>query len=292
MKRISTIILLAAFIAAGNGFAQSVEEILKNHAEWAEFLNETPPTTLCVNLNKTTTENVISMLQEENFSVERSVLPTALLTTSVGKYSKVIDQHYAHVQDETSQLVSLLTTTGGESIFDFCAGNGGKSLAISSMTMNKKILHAYEKYEANRAVLKRRCDDYGANVVVEESPSEKVYDVVFVDAPCSGLGAARRNPEAKYIQEAGDLPQTQRSILQQAARNVKEGGMLLYAVCTITPEETTQVIEDFLSEDEFSESWLTQQPYQRFLQRRANGAFTSLPRGDLFFLSILHKQKK
>ncbi len=266
-----------------------VASILKDHAEWAEFLNETPPTTLCVNFNKTTTDNVISLLQEDSLAVEQSVLPTAMLTTSEGKYSRAVKQHYAHVQDETSQLVSHLTASFGESVFDYCAGNGGKSLAIASLTYNKKNLYAFEKNESKRAILRRRCDEYGAHVVVEENLSQKLFDVVLVDAPCSGLGAARRNPEAKYIQGAEDFPATQHSILSQAARNVTEGGILLYAVCTITPEETSKVIEKFLSDDAFKPAGFSQYPYEKFLLKDAYGAYTTIPRGDLFFLSVLQK---
>ncbi len=267
-----------------------VARILKDHAEWAEFLNETPPTTLCVNFNKTTTDSAMTMLQAESLSVERSVLPTALHTTSVGKYSKVVEQRYAHVQDETSQLVSHLTASLGESVFDYCAGNGGKSLAIASLTCNKKNIHAYEMNDSKRAILRRRCDEYNAHVIVDETVSEKQFDVVLVDAPCTGLGAARRNPEAKYVQESGDLPKAQLSILKQAAIHVKEGGMLLYAVCTVTPEETTQVVETFRSDDAFTVGWFSHQPLEKFLRKGTQGAFTSLPRGDLFFLSVLHKE--
>ncbi len=267
-----------------------VAGILQDHAEWADFLNETPPTTLCVNFNTTTTENAMTMLQKESLSVERSVLPTALHTTSLGKYSTVVEQHYAHVQDETSQLVSHLTASLGESLFDYCAGNGGKSIAIASLTHNKKKLYAYEKNESKRAILRRRCDEYNANVIIEETPTEKQFDVILVDAPCTGLGAARRNPEAKYIQGAGDLPKTQLLILKQAAVQLKEGGMLLYAVCTVTPEETTQVVETFLSDGAFKVGWFSHQPFEKFLMKGNQGAFTSLPRGDLFFLSVLQKE--
>lgn len=267
-----------------------VADILKDHAEWAGFLNETPPTTLCVNFNKSTMDEVISMLQQEKLPTERSILPTALLTTSISKYSKVIQQRFAHVQDESSQLVSFLATSLGESIFDFCAGNGGKSLAIASITKNGKNLHAYEINAAKRTTLKQRCNEYDAKVMVEDHPSGKKYDLVLVDAPCTGLGAARRNPEAKYIEHAGDLPQTQLSILKQAARNVKEGGVLFYAVCTITPEETTQVIQAFLKNDGFFHSWFDDHPYKRLLLRNNHGSFSALPRGDLFFLSVLRKK--
>ncbi len=269
-----------------------VADILKDHADWTEYLNETPPTTLCVNLNKRTLDEVLCMLQQENIPAERSILPTALLTSSVSKYSTIIQQRFAHVQDESSQLVSFLAASFGDSIFDFCAGNGGKSLAIASMTKNTKNLHAYEMNAAKRTTLKRRCNEYNADVIVIDHPPKEKYDLVLVDAPCTGLGAARRNPEAKYVQSAGGLPQTQLSILKQAARNVRENGLLFYVVCTITPEETAQVIHTFLQDDGFTLTWFADHPYPKFLLRDTSGAFSTLPRGDLFFLSLLKKEKK
>jgi len=266
-----------------------VADILKDHGDWAEYLNETPPTTLCVNFNKSTTEDVISMLRQQSQPAERSLLQTALLTTSVSKYSKVIQERYAHVQDESSQLVSFLAASLGGSIFDFCAGNGGKSLSIASMTQNKKKLYAYEINATKRTTLKQRCSEYNANVIVEDNLPKKKFDLVLVDAPCTGLGAARRNPEAKYIDGVGDFPETQISLLSQAAAQVKPGGFLFYAVCTITPEETSHVIESAMNANGFSFQPLEDFQYIKYLMKENYGFFTALPRGDLFFISVLKK---
>ena len=105
-----------------------VANVLKDLGDWAEFLNEKPPTTLCVNFNKTTIENVICMLQEESLAAEQSLLTTALLTTSISKYSKVVQERYAHVQDENSQLISLLTSSLGSHFLIFVRGMAGKVL--------------------------------------------------------------------------------------------------------------------------------------------------------------------
>jgi 16S rRNA (cytosine967-C5)-methyltransferase len=267
-----------------------VADILKNHEEWAEYLNEKPPTTLCVNFNKSTIDDVISILQQESLPVERSLLTTAILTSSNSKYSKVIKLRFAHVQDESSQLVSLLATTFGESIFDYCAGNGGKCLSIASITKNKKKLYAYEINIAKRTTLKRRCIEYNANVTIVDNPFEKKYDIVLVDAPCTGIGAARRNPEAKYVENPSSLPQTQLSILKQAAENVNSDGILFYAVCTMTPEETTQVIQTFVDEKEFNPHPFGHFPHKEFLLKNKYGAFSNIPRGDVFFISVLKKE--
>jgi 16S rRNA (cytosine967-C5)-methyltransferase len=264
-----------------------VASILQGHEEWAAYLNTTPPTSLCVNYNKSSPDEVITILTQENLPVERSILPTALRSTSASKYSMAVKQRFAHVQDESSQLVSFLTTSQGHSIFDFCAGNGGKSLAIASMTKNGKTLHAFETNASKRVTLKRRCDEYDAAVLVEDQPSGKQYDLVLVDAPCSGLGAARRNPEVKYIDTIDSYPGTQLSILTAAAENVKQGGLLFYAVCTITPEETAQVIQTFLKKNTYTVLPVEHLPYKEYLHQTANGAFTVLPHGDLFYLSLL-----
>jgi len=268
-----------------------VAHVLKNHEELAEFLNEKPPTTLCINFNKSTVDEIMNMLHQETLPAERSLLRTAIITSSISKYSNVIQQHLAHVQDESSQLVSLLTTTLGESIFDYCAGNGGKCLAIASITKNGKKLYAYEMNSIKRTTLKRRCIDYNANVTIEDSLSKKKYDTVLVDAPCTGLGAARRNPEVKYIESPGNLPQTQLSILNKAAENVNTGGTLFYVVCTMTPEETTQVIQTFMKNKGFTLLSFTDVAYKEYLLRDKYGAFTNLPQGDVFFLSILKREQ-
>jgi len=266
-----------------------VARLLKDHEGWAEYLNETPPTTLCVNLNRSTMEQVLSMLHQENLPAKRSVLQTAVHTSSVSKYSAVIHGRYAHVQDEGSQLISQIAVSLGSSLFDFCAGNGGKSLAIASMTQNHKTLHAYEINSAKRTTLKQRCIQYAANVTIEDNVPKRFFDVVLVDAPCTGLGAARRNPEAKYVDGAGDLPRTQMSLLSQAAANVIPGGFLFYAVCTITPEETSHVIETIMNKNGFSLIRIEDLPNHQYLQKTSNGFFSMLPKGDLFFISVLKK---
>jgi 16S rRNA (cytosine967-C5)-methyltransferase len=266
-----------------------VADFLKDHEDWVRFLNEPPPTTLCVNFNRSSMDAVISILQKEGLPAQRSILPTAVQSNSSSKYSDVIQRRFAHVQDESSQLVSFYAASLGMSLFDLCAGNGGKSLALASMTKNKKKISAYEMNDGKRTTLRRRCDEYDARVIVEEQPSGKTYDLVLVDAPCSGLGAARRNPEIKYIETVGSHPQTQLSILQQAAEYVKDDGMLFYAVCTVTPEETTQVIQTFVKDNAFAIAGWDGLPYQEHLLKNDFGAYTTLPHGDLFFLSLLKK---
>jgi len=264
-------------------------KILKKRESLAKYLNERPPTTLCANLNKSNTTEIIKILSEEKLHATQSKLETAVLTTSNGRYSSAIKNRYAHVQDESSQLISYLAVNLGDSILDFCAGNGGKSLSIASITRNNKTLYAYDINPKKRDAIKQRCIEYNANLVVEDKPPKKKFDVILVDAPCTGIGAARRNPEAKYVEGAGDFPQIQLDILEDAAHMVNDDGVILYSVCTITPEETKEVVENFSKQNQFKIIGLKNSPYSKLLIKNKYGAFTNVPGGDLFFVSILQK---
>ncbi len=267
-----------------------VANILKDKLEWARYLNEKPPTTLCVNQNKSSKAEVMETLEKEKMSVGLSKLETAVLTTSIGKYSSVIKNRCAHVQDESSQLISYITVNLGDKILDFCAGSGGKSLSMASITKNKKTLHAYEINAKKRMTLEQRCREYDANVLVEEDVPDKMFDVVLVDAPCTGIGAARRNPEAKYVEGSGDFPEIQLKILEEAAKKVIDDGSLIYSLCTFTPEETEGVIKLFSKTSGFKVAKANDFGYPNLLLKSKYGAFTNVPNGDIFFVSILRKE--
>ncbi len=166
------------------------------------------------------------------------------------------------VQDEGSQLLAcLVQPKRGETIVDFCAGAGGKTLALGAQMANKGQIYAFDISDKRLANLKPRAIRAGLdNIRIERIDSEhdnrlrKLYgkaDRVLVDAPCSGLGTLRRNPDLKYRQSAGSLDnllQQQYGILQAASELVRAGGRLVYATCSILPEENGQQIERFLSE--------------------------------------------
>jgi len=268
-----------------------VAKILEDKLKWAKYLNEKPPTTLCVNLNKSNKSEAIKTLKKENMPVTQSKLETAVITTSIGRYSSLIKDGYAHVQDESSQLIAYIAVAFGDKILDFCAGSGGKSLSMASITRNKKILHAYDINVKKKAALEQRCMKYDAKVLIEAEIPDKVFDVVLVDAPCSGIGAARRNPEAKYIDGAGNFPKIQLEILMEAAKKVIDGGSLIYSLCTFTPEETEGVTKQFLKTSDFKVTKIYDFNYSDLLLKNKYGAFTNVPNGDIFFVSILIKDK-
>ena len=170
------------------------------------------------------------------------------------------------VQDEGSQLLAQITgAKRGEMVVDFCAGAGGKTLALGALMRNTGRLYAFDISEKRLAKLKPRLARSNLSnvhpVVIAHENDAKVkrlagkIDRVLVDAPCSGLGTLRRNPDVKWRQtedSIGELNAKQISILNGAARLVKPGGRLVYATCSVLNEENEAIVTQFLaSHDEF-----------------------------------------
>lgn len=163
------------------------------------------------------------------------------------------------VQDEGSQLLALLLDAKrGEMVVDFCAGAGGKTLAIGAQMRNTGRLYAFDVSAHRLEALKPRLARSGLSNVhpaaLAHERDERVkrlagkIDRVLVDAPCSGLGTLRRNPDLKWRQDqkaVSELTEKQLSILTSAARMVKSGGRLVYATCSVLPEENERIAEAF-----------------------------------------------
>jgi 16S rRNA (cytosine967-C5)-methyltransferase len=163
------------------------------------------------------------------------------------------------VQDEGSQLLALLLDAKrGEMVVDFCAGAGGKTLAIGAQMRSTGRLYAFDVSAHRLEALKPRLARSGLSNVhpaaLSHERDERVkrlsgkIDRVLVDAPCSGLGTLRRNPDLKWRQDqnaVAELTEKQTAILASAARMVKSGGRLVYATCSVLPEENEQIAEAF-----------------------------------------------
>jgi 16S rRNA (cytosine967-C5)-methyltransferase len=160
------------------------------------------------------------------------------------------------LQDINSQAVGLLCAPQpGETWWDACAGEGGKTMHLSDLMENKGLIWASDRAGWRLQHLKRRAGrakvfnyravpwDGGA-----KPPTKTKFDGVLVDAPCSGLGTWQRNPHARWTtqpQDVRELAQLQLQILSHAAPSVKPGGKLVYAVCTLTRAETTDLVSQF-----------------------------------------------
>jgi 16S rRNA (cytosine967-C5)-methyltransferase len=165
------------------------------------------------------------------------------------------------VQDEGSQLLALLLAPRrGEMVADFCAGAGGKTLALGALMHNTGRLYAFDVAEKRLANLRPRLARSGLSNIhpqlIANERDQKLkrlaqkFDRVLVDAPCSGLGTLRRNPDLKWRQtemDVAELSIKQGNILDAAAKLVKPGGRLVYATCSLLREENEAIAEAFLA---------------------------------------------
>ncbi|WP_142848161.1 RsmB/NOP family class I SAM-dependent RNA methyltransferase [Telmatospirillum sp. J64-1] len=227
-------------------------------------MRDEAPLDLRANTLKATREQAIAALAAEGIEASPTKLsPLGLrLPARVSLMSlKAFRNGLVEVQDEGSQLVALLTGAApGHAVVDFCAGAGGKTLALAASMKNSGRLVACDVGEGriNRAQERlRRAGVHNVSTRVLSSESDKwvkraaqSYDRVLVDAPCTGTGTWRRNPDAKWRlkpETLADLTALQSRILDSAQRLVKPGGRLVYATCSILPAENEERVEAFLA---------------------------------------------
>ena len=161
----------------------------------------------------------------------------------------------AIVQDLASQCVGVICAPHpGERWWDACAGAGGKTLHLAAQMNNTGSILATDIRPAALRELERRVAETGTKIIrtqrIEFVPAGEIFDGVLVDAPCSGIGTGNRNPDMRWRTTAADVvarAATQRQLLTQVATHVRPGGVLVYAVCTITRTETLDVLSDFLA---------------------------------------------
>ena len=169
------------------------------------------------------------------------------------------------VQDEGSQIAALLSgAEPGTQVADVCAGGGGKTLALAALMQNKGQIFAYDVDGRRLAPIKERADRAGVRNLQIRTPMRTKdaledlrdrMDIVFVDAPCSGSGTWRRNPDSKWRLRPNALAkrlEEQRQALAMAAPLVKPGGKLIYVTCSVLPEENEDQVAAFVAESGFS----------------------------------------
>ena len=166
------------------------------------------------------------------------------------------------IQDEGSQLVSLLSgVKAGDQVLDLCAGGGGKSLALAAIMNNKGQIFAADNDARRLAPIHDRVTRAGVRNVQVRTPRDRamnigdlkaMMDIVLVDAPCTGTGTWRRNPDAKWRIRPGSLDmrvKEQREVIALGAQSVKPGGQLVYITCSLLPEENGDQVTAFLEEN-------------------------------------------
>ena len=228
-------------------------------------LNQQADVVLRVNTLKTTVENLQNELAD--LEIETEILkgyPNALKLKERGNVftTDAFKNGHFEVQDASSQRVAeILDAKPGMRVIDACAGAGGKSLHIATMMENKGQLIAMDIYESKLNELKRRARRNDIfNIETRVIDSTKVIkklidkaDKVLIDAPCSGLGVLKRNPDSKWKLQPeflDNIRATQKELLDSYSRMVKPGGQLVYATCSILPSENEKQVKAFLAREE------------------------------------------
>ncbi len=228
----------------------------------ASALNQPAPVDLRVNTIKAKREEVQTRLAREGFLCE----PTPYSSIGLRRedrapmfHTQCFKEGLFEVQDEGSQLLSLmLEPKRQEMVVDFCAGAGGKTLHLGALMANAGTVYAFDVSAKRLEKLKPRLKRSGLNnlrvVAISHERDARVQrlkgkiDRVLVDAPCSGTGTLRRNPDIKWRDiDLPELTATQKRILTAAAELVKPGGRLVYATCSLLREENDEIVEEFLA---------------------------------------------
>lgn len=241
-----------------------IEAQYEDAAELYPSMQEGAPLDLRVNLLKASRDEVLEELRANGveayatpFSPDGLRLPTkpGLTQWAVYKDGKV------DVQDEGSQLIArLLTPRRREMVCDFCAGAGGKTLALGALMRSTGSLYAFDVNEKRLAGLTPRMRRAGLSnvhpIAIRGEDDQRVrrlngkFDRVLIDAPCTGTGTFRRNPDLKWRLSPSELERInaiQKSVLEHASRLVKAGGRLVYATCSVLKRENQDVVEAFLA---------------------------------------------
>ena len=257
-------------------------------------LNKQAEVILRTNTLNTTKEALQKELQDESIFTE--FIPNhsdalRLVERANVFRTEVFKKGYFEVQDASSQLVAeYLDVAPGMKVIDTCAGAGGKTLHLASFMKNKGQIIALDIYESKLKKLKIRArrnkvHNIDTRVIDSTKPIKKLYnkaDRVLIDAPCSGIGVLRRNPDSKWKLQPeflDNIKKVQQDILQQYSKMVKSGGKLVYATCSVLPSENQNQITEFL----VSESG------KDFKLIKDNKVFAHTSGFDGFYMALLEK---
>jgi 16S rRNA (cytosine967-C5)-methyltransferase len=225
--------------------------------------NEVPPYTLRVNRLKTTREQAMDELSHSGSDVRTTIFSTdglIIFHPAIPiRQTALYKSGCIRVQDEASQLIAcIVDPKPGEVILDVCAGTGGKTTHLADMMKNQGHIVALDINEEKIKYLRENVIRQGITIVdVRQEDATKdlsetfheAFDRILIDAPCSGLGTLRRNPEIKWRsteKTPREFAILQKKILDRSATYVKKGGTIIYSTCTISQEENNEVIEDFI----------------------------------------------
>lgn len=225
---------------------------------WMQFNNEPAPLTIRANPLRTTRDDLLARLAEVDVAAHPARYAPDGIVIDRGSLREEAARGEFVVQDEASQVVALLAgPEPGPLVLDTCASPGGKATAIAMTLGVGERLIACDVRERRMALLARTIAATGTlNIrlvqadVTAPLPFRSTFSTVIVDAPCSGVGTLRRDPDIRWRRTADDLPTlaaAQRAMLAHAASVVAQGGRLVYATCSSEPEENEEIAASFLA---------------------------------------------
>jgi len=226
---------------------------------WVQFNNDTPSLTLRVNRLRATRDQAIAALEQDDVDTEPTRFAPDGLVVTRGNPLRRPPDGLVYVQDEASQLVpAVVAASAGERILDLCASPGGKTLAMAADMNDDGRIVASDVRPRRLSLLQEtittahtRCVSVVRVPQAGPLPFAATFDAVLVDAPCSGLGTLRRDPDIRWRRHEQDLvalARDQLALLMRAADVVRPGGRLVYATCSSEPEENDGVIFNFVAD--------------------------------------------
>jgi 16S rRNA (cytosine967-C5)-methyltransferase len=234
---------------------------LRRTEAWMQFNNRAGSLTLRANTLRVNVSELQDHLSTHDIVTHRGRFAPDALIVDEGHPLRGPDADAGLfvVQDEASQLVTLLAGhRPGRLALDACAAPGGKTTALAAAMLDEGVVIASDLRDRRVALLRQTVQSTGArNVrlvqadILAALPFQRHFDTVIVDAPCSGLGTLRRDPDIRWRREEADLPvlaAAQRRMLQNAAAVVAPGGRLIYATCSSEPEENEHVADAFVQD--------------------------------------------
>lgn len=291
-------------------FPKNISNLLENNAEKelsliAESYLKKNHFTIRANLIITNSKEIELFLEESDIPYKKSdILEDAFIIEERKSLqnSSFYKNGYFEIQDEASMLVAnALNADSNDKVLDACAGAGGKSLHLASITNNDCEIFAYDinQNKLNELKKRRKRNNAGSIKIIDKTQIEKnQFDYILIDAPCSGSGTLRRNPALKYkISDAmiRKYHSLQLNILNYYSRFLKTGGKLVYSTCSIIPMENEEVISKFLINNKnFSPYPLPEKYFSNFKKFNNSGSVLILPyefNSDGFYICKLIKSK-
>ena len=269
--------------------------------------NGVPPTVVQVNTLRTSTEALTAQLEWDNVTVEAHPwMEDCLILSNTGNLEnlKAFREGLFYVQDAAARLaVQCAQIPKGHQIriLDCCAAPGGKTFAAAITMGGEGKIRSCDIYRHKTQLIQKSAERLGLhNIIVREQDATEnrpnwndKMDVVLADVPCSGYGIIRKKPDIRYKDpaEMDQLPALQLQILNNQARYVKPGGLLLYSTCTLLRRENEEVVEDFLYNN--TDFVLEPLPLPPVFPRNTTGMLTLVPGEydtDGFFIARLRRK--